>query len=97
MQSRPAGRQSPPVFMLMDHSHAAGAKQTATRNSTARRQVVLYVARRFGVYLFTLWAAITVAFFIFRAIPGDPMMIMFGQLSRAQGNISCLLYTSRCV
>lgn len=88
LQSRPAGRQSAPGFMLMDHSHATGVKQTATRNSTARRQVALYIARRFGVYLFTLWAAITVAFFIFRAIPGDPMMIMFGQLSRAQGNLS---------
>ena len=41
--------------------------------------------RRFGVYLFTLWAAITVAFFIFRLVPGDPMNILLGNLTRAEG------------
>ena len=42
--------------------------------------------RRFGVYLFTLWAAITVVFFVFRLVPGDPMSIMLGNLSRAEGH-----------
>jgi len=32
-----------------------------------------YVIRRFGIYLLTLWAAITVTFFFFRLIPGNPI------------------------
>lgn len=69
-------------------SEISNYQDTTQQSSAARRQVALYVVRRFGVYLFTLWAAITVTFFIFRAIPGDPMTIVFGQLSRAQGNVS---------
>ena len=72
----------------MEHTPAANAPPVAKQDSKARRQIAIYIARRFGVYLFTLWAAVTVAFFIFRAIPGDPMTIMFGQLSRVQGNVS---------
>jgi peptide/nickel transport system permease protein len=32
-----------------------------------------YVIRRFGIYVVTLWAAITATFFFFRLIPGDPI------------------------
>jgi len=55
------------------------------RDAAGRREVALYILRRFGVYLFTLWAAITVAFFIFRLVPGDPMSILLGNLTRAEG------------
>ena len=41
--------------------------------------------RRIGYYLFTAWAAITINFFIPRAIPGDPVQSM---VNRAQGQIS---------
>ncbi len=51
------------------------------------RQVVSYILRRFGIYLFTLWAALTVAFFVFRLVPGDPMTILLGNLSRAEGQL----------
>ena len=44
-----------------------------------------YLLRRIGFYLFTAWAAITINFFIPRAIPGDPVQSM---VNRAQGQIS---------
>ncbi|TDQ01481.1 ABC transporter permease [Labedaea rhizosphaerae] len=43
-----------------------------------------YLLRRIGFYLFTAWAAITINFFIPRAIPGDPVQSM---VNRAQGQI----------
>ncbi len=54
---------------------------------SGRREAVHYIVRRFGIYLFTLWAAFTVAFFVFRMVPGDPMTILLGQLSRAEGQL----------
>ena len=61
-------------------------KTTEKNGAHGRREIVDYAVRRFGVYLFTLWAAITVAFFVFRLVPGDPMSIMLGNLSRAEGH-----------
>ena len=43
-----------------------------------------YFARRVGFYLFTLWAAITINFFIPRMIPGDPVSAL---ISQRQGQI----------
>lgn len=59
-----------------------------TPEVAARRETVRYLWRRFGIYLFTLWAAFTVAFFVFRMVPGDPMTILLGQLSRAEGQLN---------
>ena len=44
-----------------------------------------YVLRRIGFYAFTAWAAITINFFLPRAIPGDPVQSL---ISRAQGQLS---------
>lgn len=40
-----------------------------------------YLAQRFGFYLFTLWAAITINFFIPRLTPGDPVQALMAQYS----------------
>lgn len=37
-----------------------------------------YLLRRAGVMLFTLWAVTTVTFFLFRAVPGDPSVVLIG-------------------
>ena len=66
-------------------SDARAEETAAERQHTGRREVFQYAVRRFGVYLFTLWAAITVAFFVFRLVPGDPMNILLGNLTRAEG------------
>ncbi|MDQ1724961.1 MAG: peptide/nickel transport system permease protein [Frankiaceae bacterium] len=44
-----------------------------------------HILRRIAFYLFTAWAAITVNFFIPRAIPGDPVTTL---IAKAQGQIS---------
>jgi peptide/nickel transport system permease protein len=46
---------------------------------------VNYLLRRIAFYLFTAWAAITVNFFIPRAIPGDPVKSL---IARYQGQMS---------
>ena len=38
-----------------------------------------YFARRFGFYVFTLWAAVTINFFIPRLIPGNPVDALIAQ------------------
>ena len=43
-----------------------------------------YYARRIGLYLVTLWGAVTATFVFFRLIPGDPIGAMIFQL-QAQG------------
>jgi peptide/nickel transport system permease protein len=50
-----------------------------------------YLARRFGFYLVTALAAITMNFFIPRLMPGNPAQILVSRLS-AQGPISPGLY-----
>ena len=70
----------------MTEKSDVGAGESAARVQDAGgREVFQYAVRRFGVYLFTLWAAITVAFFVFRLVPGDPMNILLGNLTRAEG------------
>ncbi|HEX3790160.1 MAG TPA: ABC transporter permease [Pseudonocardiaceae bacterium] len=44
-----------------------------------------YLLRRIVFYLFTLWAAVTINFFIPRLIPGDPVLEL---ISRFQGQIN---------
>ena len=66
-------------------SPSRAAESSEDQQRAGRREVLRYALRRFGVYLFTLWAAITVAFFIFRLVPGDPMNILLGNLTRAEG------------
>lgn len=44
-----------------------------------------YILRRIGFYLITLWAAITINFFVPRLIPGDPVLAL---VSRFQGQMS---------
>jgi peptide/nickel transport system permease protein len=46
---------------------------------------VAYVARRVGLFLFTLWGSISASFLFFRLIPGDPIDALIAQLaSRGQ-------------
>lgn len=60
---------------------ASAAQAAAAR----RRGVRNYIARRLGLFVLTAWAAITLAFLLFRLMPGDPISIMLAQLSLAQG------------
>jgi len=50
-----------------------------------------FLARRLGLYLVTAWAAITINFFIPRAMPGNPAEIVFSRLS-GNGPVTPAMY-----
>lgn len=37
-----------------------------------------YLVKRLGVMIFTLWVVVTATFFLFRAVPGDPSLVLIG-------------------
>ena len=41
-----------------------------------------YVLRRAGFFLLTLWAAVTLNFFLPRMMPGNPAIAMMGEVPR---------------
>jgi len=49
--------------------------------------MIAYYGKRFLVYLFTLWGAMTLSFVAFRSMPGDPMTIVMAQLTRSTGKV----------
>lgn len=64
-----------------DEKHGAqpilGADKTRWGNSTLR-----YILRRLGLYLITMWGALTASFFFFRLLPGDPISGIVAQLQQ---------------
>jgi peptide/nickel transport system permease protein len=64
---------------------AAPAATAAGMASARRRHMRNYVLRRLGLYLVTVWAAVTLAFVLFRLMPGDPIAILLSQLSLLEG------------
>ena len=48
-------------------------EQKGVRGYLARHSMTSYVIRRFALYVFTLWAAISATFIFFRLIPGNPI------------------------
>lgn len=64
--------------------------QIAEAEESARRRVhplAGYVARRFALYLVTLWGAFTATFAFFRLTPGDPINALVAEMAR-QGQYS---------
>ena len=49
-----------------------------------RSALLKYILRRFGWYVLTLWGSFTLAFIVFHLMPGDPMEVLLGNLSRMQ-------------
>jgi peptide/nickel transport system permease protein len=54
----------------------------AVRSVFARHPLAAYALRRFGLYLVELWGALTIAFFFFRMIPGDPIQTFIQTLQQ---------------
>lgn len=48
----------------------------------ARHPLAAYALRRIGLYVVQLWGAVTVAFFFFRMIPGDPVQTFLQTLEQ---------------
>ena len=58
------------------------AKPGPVRTWLAAHPLAGYAIRRFGLYLVELWGAVTVAFFFFRMIPGDPVQTFIQTLQQ---------------
>jgi len=46
-----------------------------------------YVVRRLGMFVFTIWASITIIFFIPRMAPGDPVTAMITRMTSQTGRV----------
>lgn len=46
------------------------------------KRFILYVLRKVATYIFTIWAAFTITFFLFRSLPGDPISAWAGALQQ---------------
>jgi peptide/nickel transport system permease protein len=46
------------------------------------KPIMMYILRRFGIYLITVWGAVTLAFIFFHSMPGDPFAIIFSALEK---------------
>ncbi len=46
------------------------------------KRFLFYVLRKVATYLFTIWAAFTITFFLFRSLPGDPVSAWAGALQQ---------------
>ena len=58
------------------------APRTGVRAWLSRHPLAAYAIRRFGLYLVELWGALTIAFFFFRLIPGDPIRTLLQTLQQ---------------
>ncbi len=65
---------------------AVSLDQFEAQEEAGRRRwahpMLAYYSRRIGLYLITLWGAITAAFIFFRLIPGDPIGAIIFQLQQ---------------
>lgn len=68
----------------------ASKEQAGTRlraRLAAYAPLLEYISKRIGIYLLTVWAAITLSFFVFHLMPGDPMGIVFAQFTQRTGKV----------
>ncbi|GHO87473.1 ABC transporter permease [Dictyobacter formicarum] len=57
---------------------------SAVRSWLVAHPLIAYALRRFGAYLLTLWGSLTVTFFFFRLIPGNPIASFVQSLQSRQ-------------
>jgi peptide/nickel transport system permease protein len=72
--------EAPPV-VAVDRSQDS-APVSGVRAWLSRHPLAAYAIRRFGLYLIELWGALTIAFFFFRLIPGDPVQTLIQTLQQ---------------
>jgi peptide/nickel transport system permease protein len=56
--------------------------RSAVKSVFSRHPLAAYAFRRFGLYLIEVWGALTIAFFFFRLIPGDPVRAFIQSLQQ---------------
>jgi peptide/nickel transport system permease protein len=72
--------EAPPV-VVVDKPKQAVAR-SGPRAWLSRHPLAAYALRRFGLYLIELWGALTIAFFFFRMMPGDPINTLIQSLQQ---------------
>ena len=72
--------EAPPVAAV-DQPHES-APPSGVRAWLSRHPLAAYAIRRFGLYLVELWGALTIAFFFFRLMPGDPIQTLIQTLQQ---------------
>ncbi|HET6292597.1 MAG TPA: ABC transporter permease, partial [Kribbella sp.] len=73
--------EAPPVATV-DAKSKDTTPSTGLRAWLSRHPLAAYAIRRFGLYLVELWGALTIAFFFFRLIPGDPINTLIQTLQQ---------------
>jgi peptide/nickel transport system permease protein len=72
--------EAPPV-VVVDKPKESVAR-SGPRAWLSRHPLAAYALRRFGLYLIELWGALTIAFFFFRMMPGDPINTLIQSLQQ---------------
>ena len=72
--------EAPPA-VAVDKSQDS-APVSGVRAWLSRHPLAAYAIRRFGLYLIELWGALTIAFFFFRLMPGDPIQTLIQTLQQ---------------
>jgi peptide/nickel transport system permease protein len=72
--------EAPPVVVVDKPREVA--TRSGPRAWLSRHPLAAYALRRFGLYLVELWGALTIAFFFFRMIPGDPINTLIQSLQQ---------------
>ena len=66
--------EAPPAVAVGKSQDSAPV--SGVRAWLSRHPLAAYAIRRFGLYLVELWGALTIAFFFFRMMPGDPIQTL---------------------
>ncbi len=65
-----------------DRTPSQQPRSGGPRSLLAAHPLAAYGIRRFGLYLVELWGSLTIAFFFFRLIPGDPVQTFIQTLQQ---------------
>ena len=72
--------EAPPA-VAVDRSQDS-APVSGVRAWLSRHPLAAYAIRRLGLYVVELWGALTIAFFFFRLMPGDPINTLIQTLQQ---------------
>jgi hypothetical protein len=65
-----------------DQRNLAQSWSTLRKKLQPYYPIIMYVVRRFGVYIVTVLGAVTLAFIFFHSMPGDPLAMIFSALEK---------------
>ncbi|HEY0618113.1 MAG TPA: ABC transporter permease [Kribbella sp.] len=71
-----------PAAAAVEPERSKSAPSSGIRSWLSAHPLAAYAIRRFGLYLVELWGALTIAFFFFRLIPGDPIRTLIQTLQQ---------------